>query len=206
MFDLLAAAPADGCAFVKNGKEILLVRPPYQRWNLSVVPESSVEKAVSTYGFESAEGSFNDWGSLIAFLEKRMVEERKARGQEIPTSESIKALVKLAPKDILNDYLKRVESELLPNREWDAASDLLVTLLRVDTIENDPDLRTRTLDLLDRCRSERAKVGAQERELMNEEENLVRLFPIAAEQHGTAPLNRYSREVADRGQLLAVGR
>ena len=58
MLKLLATAPEDGWAFVQRDAEILLVRPPYRRWDLSIVPEATVERAIHDYGFAAMEEAF----------------------------------------------------------------------------------------------------------------------------------------------------
>lgn len=205
MFDLLAGDPEDGWAFVRRGEEILLVRPPFRCWNRSVVTESTVEQAVSTQGFVAMEGSFDGWTALIAFLEDKMVEVRKAQGQDVPTSDSIEEVLKLAPKRILKAYLDRVESEFIPNREWDAAFNLLITFVTLDTVKDDSDLRGRTLDLLKQWRTAKAQREAEKQELTNEEENLRSRFPGAAGQYEASAVAGFAQNVSERGQLLAAG-
>jgi hypothetical protein len=205
MLNLLAAAPEDGWAFVKRGEETLLVRPPYRRWNLSVVPESAVEKAILTHGFVPMEESFAQWDALVAFLEQQLVEARKAQGQAIPDSQSVRELVRHAPPHILEVYLDRVESELLPEGEWTAAQDLLALLIGLETVQDNAVLLKRTADLLGSCQTAKAQAESRRRELIDEQEDLARWFPNAVRRYAADPIREFMRQVWERQQLMAVG-
>jgi hypothetical protein len=206
MLKLLAAAFEDGWAFVKRNGEILLVRPPYYSWNLSVVSESTLEKAIHAHGFAITSESFNDWGTLTAFLQQRLVETRKAQGQAMPSSDAIRTLVQYASENVLQSYLDRIQTELIPNREWKAALDLLTTLLRLDKIKKNSELFGRTVNLLEQCQWAVTQATTQKQQLVNEPDDLKRQFPYAVGRYGVMSIINYSNTISQRRQLLALGR
>lgn len=205
MFSLLAAALEDGWAFVKRGEEVLLVRPPYRQWSISVVPESTVEKAVHAHGFTLMKEKFADWSSLVAYLQKQLVETRKAQGQAVPESESVQRLVHYAPRHILVSYLDRIQLDLLPNREWNAALDLLTTLIDLEAIKKDPNLFDRTVDLLKRCREAMVEAKARKQQLIDENKELERLFPNVVQRYKASTIIKYMHTVSERRPLMGVG-
>ena len=206
MLKLLAAAFEDGWAFVERNGEMLLVRPPYRSWNLSIVPESTLEKAVTAYGFAVTSESFSDWGALITFLQQRLVETRQAQGQAKPESDAIRTLVQYAPENVLQSYLHRIQTELIPNREWKAALDLLTTLLRLDKIKASPELFGRTVNLLEQCQSAITQATIQKQHLVNEPDDVTRQFPCAVGRYGVMPIINYRNTISQRRQILALGR
>ena len=153
MFRLLAIAPEDGWAFVRRDDELLLVKPPYSQRTLSRVEEVDLERSLSLQGFQAENRSFADWGSLIAHLQAEIVAAHEARGQSEPASEDIRELIHFAPHYILSNYLDRIEKELIPNREWEPALDLLTFLLGVEAVRSEATLYERTRRLLESCRT-----------------------------------------------------
>ncbi len=77
---IVAAAYRDGWAFVEDGGRRLLVRPPYGRAPLEV-PQSAVEQAVHSHGFDAEAREVASFRELVAFLEKRRVEIAEAEGR-----------------------------------------------------------------------------------------------------------------------------
>jgi hypothetical protein len=60
-------------------------------------------------------------------------------------------LIHFAPPDILANYLDRIERELIPGREWEAAQELLTVLLGVEAVRSEVTLYERTRRLLESC-------------------------------------------------------
>jgi hypothetical protein len=170
------------------------------------VSESTLEKAIQAHGFAITSESFNDWGALIAFLQQRLVETRKAQGQTMPSSDAIRTLVQYAPENVLQSYLDRIQTELIPNREWKAALDLLTTLLRLDKIKKSPELFGRTVNLLEQCQWAITQATTQKQQLVNEPDDLKRQFPCAVGRYGVMPIINYSNAISQRRHLLALGR
>ncbi len=172
MIEILATALEDGWAYVKRDEDILLLRPPYEEWNVSPSSKATVEKAVSVHGFERLHRSFDDWDSLIGFLEESLMDVRRAQGQKMPSSDSITEIVKFAPKEVVYTYFNRVESELIPNREYQAAVDLLTKILESDNVRNDVQMYERARDLLHRCRKLVSDQALNRKVLADQQTNL----------------------------------
>lgn len=205
MIELLAIAAEDGWAFLRRDGQVLVVRPPYRRHSLSEVSQATVEKAVSAHGFQVAQGTFDDWRSLVTFLREQIVEAREAQGQKVPEPDEVKRLVGRAPPRVLERYLDRIDSELLPGREWNAALELLTTLLRLAGLKNSPRLHDRAIELLDKLRKSMRQANGERRELVDQEKDLSRLFPGATARYGPEPIIDVARRIATSGQLLPMG-
>jgi hypothetical protein len=95
-------------------------------------------------------------------------------------------LVRAAPRHILERYLDRVEGELLPHGELDAALDVLSAMSHADVKNIDDALRERVSNLIARCRDAlafRRQIGGDD--------------PPAAEKPiGSAPAMRAQRRKA----------
>src|SRR5438046_408239 len=105
MLNLIAAAYEDGYAFVKEGKRVYALRPPYRQQNKTAVSLLAVERAVTTHGFAAESLTFDDWGALIEHLKNRLIESRKERGISEPNTAQIRRLVERAPRNIIEQYL-----------------------------------------------------------------------------------------------------
>lgn len=202
MLELLAASFEDGWAFIRRGGDILAMKPPYRRTNLSVVSEATVEKAVHAYGFEARAESFDDWTTLIAFLRDRMRAARESQGADGPGGDPVRELIQDAPEAILCNYLDRIESELLPNREWNAASRLLTTLIGSHKVWQDADLCRRTAALLNTCSEQKTAFESAKQELIDED--LARMFPNAVEQEGHDPIKKRAQQVRTLRQTFPM--
>ena len=204
MFRLLALAPEDGWAFVRRGGELLLVKPPYSQWTLSRAEEVDLERALGVHGFQTEDRCFADWASLIAHLRAQIVAAHEAKGQMEPAPEDLRELIHFAPPYILSQYLDRIERELIPNREWETALNLLTFLLGVEGIKGDASLHERTLRILESCRT--AMLPSRHlRELTNPKREIEVRFPRASKQYGATEIAEYVRLVAQRRQVFAIG-
>lgn len=205
MIDLLATAPDDGWAFVRHNGKIQLVRPPYQRWSLVDVDESVVEKAVKDHGFTAEkEGMiFSGWDQLIAHLKQQVVATRKEQGHRVPQAATIRGLIHKAPRRVLAQYLEKVESELLPNKEWPAALDLLSEMLIVDAVKQDEDLYKKTIELLRSTQRRLSDERMKKHELVDEEALWKEKWRRASGIYGVSELLEYGRSMIQRGQFFA---
>lgn len=200
MFEILASAPEDGWAFVRRGEQIQLVRPPFQRWNLTIVPKSALETAIQHYGFAADRRTFPDWRSLIGYLKEQIVQSRTGQGKATPDPEAIRDLVLRAPPRILVGYLDRIEAELLPNQELKAAFEILTHLLEAEPVRSDQELRHRALTLLSRCGPDREKDARLQ--LIDEKGSWGRRFPLISRKFGAENVLALSRVVWQSHQIL----
>ncbi len=201
MLTLLAAALEDGWAFVKDGTQIRLIRPPFKKNSCFVVPERTVEKAVHSYNFAFMEHEFADWLGLVKFLKEQLIEARKAKGQIVPTLDSIKDVLHYAPSHTLIAYLNRIESELLPNHEFDAAEDLLITLINLDSVRDDKVLLSRATAMLRRCKDE-WKIQNDKQNLLNNNPPLRDQFPHIERHYSIGAVQRRAEEVRETQRIM----
>jgi hypothetical protein len=211
MISLLAAAFEDGWAFVRQGYTIYLVRPPYRRRDLIEVTEATVERAIHAHGFQAELLPFADWGALIAFLRERLVAAASARAERATETKAAARMLRHASPAVLGGYLDRIERELLPALELDAALRLLTALSGLEKVASDADLRDRTARLLERvvermdeARGARASAALTASLVSDDPARMARTFPLAAERYGSALLP-YIRSVRERGSLMAIG-
>jgi hypothetical protein len=197
MIRLLALAPEDGWAFVRSADRVLLIRPPYGKRRHPEAEESVVARAVAVEGFAAEDRVFPDWQSLFAFLEERFLAGRP----ELPAAlapESVERILRHAPGSALEGLLDRIERELLPARQWDAAGELLVRLLTVDSAPA-AGLLPRATRLLLRCQGERAAAGKRRERLAA----AVRA-PLAAGKYSTEAVRAHAKKIQQDGFFSAA--
>jgi hypothetical protein len=198
---LVAAALEDGWAFVETEGELLLVRPPYHQSMTRQVPQTALQAAVSTYGFEVRTEAFQDWAELIEFLRAKVVESRRAAGQTQP--QDLREILRRAPRSLLLKYLDRVEAELLPNREWQAVSSILGVLLESPALAEAPQLHQRAVRLLARSNQEMLRYH-RDRAALAGEPDLARRFPNASQKNEPAEIATIARNIWERHQVLPM--
>ena len=182
---------------------MLLVKPPYRRSNALPVKEATVEKAVRQFGFANIDEAFEDWSALVGFLREQFLEARKEQSASDQHEAVAEELLNHAPRPVLEKYLNRIESELLPNGEWAASLNIVASLMRLESVRNDPRLCARAADLVKELADGRARRENDVLRLVEEE--IPDHFPNAAKRFGPARIQHYSRDVKERHQILAVG-
>jgi hypothetical protein len=197
MIRLLAIAPEDGWAFVRSADRILLLRPPYGKRRHSSVEESVVARAVAVEGFEATGQVFPDWPALFAFLEERFLASRKALPAAL-APEAIERILRHAPPSALEGLLDRIEQELLPGRQWDAAVELLARFLTVDTPAT-AGLRPRATELLVRCQQARSVNGGRWQRLADAAQ-----APLTAAKYGLEPVRAHAERIRQAGFFPAA--
>lgn len=197
MIRLLAIAPEDGWAFVRSAERILLLRPPYGKRHHSAVEESVVARAVAVEGFEAADQAFPDWSALFAFLKERFLAGRPPLPSAL-APETVERILRHAPPSSLDRLLDRIEQELLPDRQWDAAGELLARFLTVDTPAT-AGQRPRAADLLVRCQQARSAAGERWRLLVD-----AMQAPLTAEKYGLEPVRVLAERIRQAGFFPAA--
>lgn len=211
MISLLAAAFEDGWAFVRQGYTIYLVRPPYQKRDLVEVNEAAVERAIRAHGFAPELLPFQDWGALTSFLRERIVSASRERAEKSGETKAAARLLRNATPAVLEGYLDRIEHELLPSLDLDAALRLLSAMSGLETVASSPALRDRSASLLDRvvermdeARAARSSAALVSALIHEDPAKIARSFPLAAERYGSGLLP-FIRAVRERGSLMAIG-
>jgi hypothetical protein len=192
MIQLLALAPEDGWAFARSANRILLLRPPYGKRRHPLVDESVVSRAVAVEGFVAESRDFSDWPALFAFLEERFLAGRKVLPAAL-APESIERILRHAPLSTLEGLLDRIERELLPDRQWDAAGELLARFLVVDSPAA-TGLRPRAAEILVRCQKARSAATERRHRLVESVQ-----APLAAEKYGLEPVRARAEGIRQTG-------
>ena len=192
MIELLALAPEDGWAFVRSADRIVLLRPPYGKRRRPTVEESVVARAVAVEGFTAEDRGFADWDALLAFLKERFLANRPALPPAL-APESIERILRHAPRSSLESLLDRIEREFLPDRQWDAAVELLARFLSVDSPAI-TEQRPRAVGLLVRCQQERSAARQRLQRLADSAE-----APFATQKYGREPVRARAEEIRRKG-------
>jgi|GEM_PF-2501050 len=209
MLELLAIAPEDGWALVRSGgRGVRLVRPPYTKNSAAFVSEDSVSVAVSKHGFlvpGPEHSRFSNWRELVAYLDGGI---GAARGTQVSgglPDDAGEQLLEFAPPDVLREFLRRVEEELIPEGRWDHAENLLLKMLVLDSVCGDPGLRDKAVKLLKRVSSEKEAKAAAWSGLAMEGNDIGKRFPRATEEYGSETIGRIAQAVQNRGMVFAFG-
>jgi hypothetical protein len=200
MLELLAYAPEDGWAFVRKDEKITLIRPPYVSANEALTDESKIEPAIRLYGFTASRETFNNWDELISFLRSEILKSRHKQGRPLlEPGMAGKHLLELAPPEILMSFLERVEKELLPREEWDAAENVLMAMLDLPIEEKRIEIIHKATLLL------KEMLIAKKRHQSNIETNLTIAdeFPLAYRKYGKEKIKAYAAAIVERGTLLS---
>jgi hypothetical protein len=194
---LLAIAPEDGWAFVRSADRILLLRPPYGKRRHPIVEEGTVVRAVAVEGFAAEDRAFPDWPALLAFLEERFLADREALPAGL-RPQAVERILRHAPCSALESLLDRIESELLPSRQWNAAGELLARFLAVDSPAT-AGLRSRAAELLVRCQRARSAAEQRWQRLADAAQ-----APLAAAKYGAEPVRAHAERIRQRGFFPAA--
>ena len=204
MLNIIALSPADGWAIVRDRTALLLVRPPYSRTGQRRIDDSFVDTAVSGLGFHRAEASaeFSGWSSLIAHLNDQVASARAEYGQTIDDAGLGERLLPMAPARVLQRFLERIRTELLPNpKAWTGAEQLLLTMLRLPQLKDSSELHDEAVDLLDRLID--AKRG-RERHVQQASADIEHLFPRIARLMDPEALRAYCDAFAHQPTPMGV--
>jgi len=145
---LEAALAVEGTGIIRSGEILRLLRPPYLLHESPVLPEESIADAISRCGFVPSSEQFATWEEAICFLNKEVMERRRALNRELPDLISGSELVGVAPEDVLTKFLDRVEQELIPKGNFEHAENLLLAIVSSDAVTRYPSLVTRAAKLL----------------------------------------------------------
>ena len=202
---LLAIVAEDGWGFFSEGDRIYLLRPPYTKENLVEVSLDIVEKAIFHHGFESCEISFDSMRALVSYIEKRFVEVEEARGRGMPSLDELRELLEFADEEILDMFLTRAETELIPQRAFGPAQAIATDLLRLDKVINNPKMRERALDILTKCdREEDAKTALEDEIAAEQKQGWLIRFPNAAKKYSTGAMAVRQSSVCRNHQLMQI--
>ena len=196
-----ALSPMEGVAIIRIGGTLRLIRPPYKLRDCPELPDGSAQDAILKHGFLVSEQQFASWDQAIDYLNHHADESRRAVGNLIPDSIAGRDILELAPQEVLDDFLNRVERELIPQRLFDHAENFLLTLLESDVLARHPELGRRAARLLRRNKEKLEQANAAVSELANRDLR----FPCL-ERHGALDdAARMANAISERGSVFAVG-
>lgn len=157
MMNLFAAAP-DGWALVQQDGESWLFRPPYGRANRYRLGERQLSRVLANGDFETVEHSFEDWGELCRFLKQRRIESASPEDLE-SAKDAAERLLKRATPSQAERHLDTIEAQL-EDGKCHGPENALMVLLEAPAVDQDPDLRKRTVELLRRAQQPRLQIAA----------------------------------------------
>ncbi len=162
-FILEAFSPADGMAIVRNEQHLRLIRPPYKQTNTVELPENAIQDAVLNHGFYVSGGQFNSWKSIIVFLNQQLAEYRENQGRPMSEEFNNVEMLEMAPLEILEGFLFKVENELIPQSQYEHAENFLLALLESNATQKHPCLKDQSAKLLKQIQHvENAKTNPNE--------------------------------------------
>ena len=126
---LLASIPEDGYAIVSEADSVFLLRPPYDHASRVALLPNDVRDAVTKHGFIAETADFANYADLIGYLEQQIERSRKESGIPLPQKTPLIDALSLAPPEVIRDFLRRTEHELVPTGKWDHAEDILINIL-----------------------------------------------------------------------------
>lgn len=202
MWTLVAYSPADGWSVVRSRGRFSILRPPYLSRHLSNVTEDAVQRLLTEPDFVLVKGGkdFDNLAQLVTFLNAQILEWRQKSGTGLQEAGFGKELLARAPREILERFLQKVESELISSNRLDAAESAIVTFLEVPTVINDADLFYQAVSLLKSIPKRR-----QDRYETLEDAELA-AFPLACSQYGRNDLINFMAEVSRRRSLFAFAK
>lgn len=204
--EIVAFDPHDGWAFITKEKEIFLLRPPYISSNMTEVSKKVVENAIRLHAFDECGLTFDNIGGVIGFLKEEYIKTKKEQGIDVPTSEQLREFLQYATEDVLSEYLMRAQKELIPQKRFDVAESIALSLLKLEKVKNNSELENMAIEIIEKCRNEKEKVKKLEMEISkDQEETWEKRFPRAVKIYKKDSIVAHKNTILKRGQLLPMG-
>ncbi|MGH8553815.1 MAG: hypothetical protein ACRERS_11010, partial [Methylococcales bacterium] len=150
---LRAFSPGDGMAIVDKDRRLRLIRPPYMRVNTIELPVSAIQDAVLNHGFHASDKPFVSWESVIGFLNRQLIEYRQNQGNPVLEMLNPLEILDVAPLEVLQGFLSKVENELIAKQQFEHANNFLVALLESSASQEHPDLKIKAVKLLKKIKT-----------------------------------------------------
>lgn len=181
--EIIAFDPYDGWAFITKEKKIFLLRPPYISSNMTEVSKKVVENAIRLHVFDECDLAFDNIGEVIGFLKEEYIKAKKEQGIDVPTSEQLREFLQYATEDVLSKYLMRAQEELIPQKRFDVAESIALSLLKLEKVKNNSELGNMAIEIIEKCRNEKEKVKNLEMEISKDREEIwEKRFPRAVKE------------------------
>lgn len=131
---LVGISELDGAAFCKIKDQIYFLDPSYK--DLLKINEDGFRRAMVHYNYSSMQKDFSNWKSLINYLNTAVKKARKEKGLNISDEDLNKDIIDLAPVEVLERYLTRIEKELFPNKKFNNTEKILSTMLMSKNVKS----------------------------------------------------------------------
>jgi hypothetical protein len=187
----LAAAAADGWAFVEDDRGLWLVRPPYRQLDRSRTSEAEMQRALFGEDFtvEPEPGLFDGWGAVCQSLQERIAKQA-TDAQKADASHAAEQLLSHATAAQVAKHLAVIE-ERIARRDLRGVEVALIALLAATSVSSSPELVGRVHSLLTAAR--RARPAARRPSAHSD-------WPVEDE----AEVDRQSQAIKERGCLLGI--
>lgn len=141
--NLIAIAPFDGWAYVKDNGAVYLIKPPYNIANKVLAGEEQKDKAVAKYGFYECNETFDYYAQLTGFLKERYKELNKAIGRNVEpvSTDEILKFINNLPADKIREFADKIKSDFIEAEKYADAIKLIGDVLNIDKVRKHNDLR-----------------------------------------------------------------
>ncbi len=154
MIELIASAP-DGWAIVRDHKGLWILRPPYGLEDRDPQTDLQVARALAHEDFVFRHLEFEGWGSLCRQLQEERIEHASA--EELRDAEEVPSkILSEATAEQVESHLEAIE-EALRAGHFGGARDVLLTLMKADSVRASKDLYDRILGMLEEAIQERRR-------------------------------------------------
>ena len=201
-FNIIAIAPYDGWAYVKQGKQVFLLRPPYRDSDYVPVSLSEVDRAIEAHGFHRCDHPFKRIPDVVAFLKQTLVESLQARGFDPPTREELRKLLKRVPERTLRAYLARAKEEVEFSGDVDGAISLILDMLELDQVRQNPDLHREAVETLRQGKEQQERLQRLAPEL--DDAAIRHVFGDAAATYGASAIIALQKTISARHNVWSM--
>lgn len=175
MIEIIAASFEEGWAFFKQKNQFFVIKPPYQQDDRTEVTEAIAETAILQHGFTRVQIPVKNQRELIKRLKQEIV-ETNASEELVPQKELFQRMVKVAPMNVLEDYVKRTQKELMVQGKWQIALEILEAIQSIKKTQENPTFLKNVNGLIIQCK---ARLKPDQQRPIQEK------YPNAAQKHGT---------------------
>ncbi len=202
---IMAIAPSDGWAFIVKEDEIFLLRPPYISSNQIEVSEKDVENAIHLHGFEECDTICDSISEVVKFLKEKYVESMKKQSAGLPSSEELRELLKYANDEVLLQYLKKADEELIPDGKLNAAKSIALDIMKIEKVRTNREMYDLAVNILQKCKHEEEKTKELAIGISKSKESLRDRFTYAVNKYAEEPINHIINSIYKKGQLFPLG-
>jgi len=162
MITLIAAAVEDGWAIVRHDNHYYLLNPPYGTTYVAEVPECVLREAVTVHGFSEMYVEFDQWASLIAFLQEQTRTWRQVSGRPAPPT-TASSEHKEWPLTAIEQELTQIEKAIAASGAQTVYCEVLEKVMTADIVRGSIPLFSRIARLLRACRTGASPVFVERR-------------------------------------------